>query len=473
MQGVNMLRRGGPRRIVAILCAGAAIAVVASVMHLSPASPRAVTALAIPAGFQDWTMYRHDQTHSGISGETILSSSTIFKLHWSVTTASTGTTTLAYTSPAIVFNGILGRSLVYIGNQQGDMNAYDAATGLLVWSYKVPKTVGLSKEIESSPAVSNNTLYFGDGDWHEYALNATTGALICRSQSLGGITAASPVVANTDGKGDVVYFGDAGPSGSLSDGGHLWAMYGVGNSAGAACGTKWMFDAFGSPAGSQTGKSGVYSSVAFGHLGVGGTGTPVVVVGSTDPDDSIYEVNASTGALLWRFQTLVGIDSDIGAPATIAGPGAFAAFPNGVVFDTGKDAYTYALNLKTGAQIWSFAIRKTIGHGNPTQSGAALVGNALYLGYGAGVFSLNATTGALNWISTPIGGVVSSPSISGPAGSQVMFVGDIKGGVYAFSLSGAKLFSYSTGALVFGSAGISTGQFFIASSNGNLYAFGK
>jgi outer membrane protein assembly factor BamB len=469
MQGLNMLRRRGRRRIVAIVCAGAAIAVAASVTHLSPEAPRAVTALAIPAGFQDWTMHRHDVTHSGVSGETILSSSTSFKLHWSVNTASAGTTTLAYTSPAIVYNGILGTSLVYVGNQQGDMNAYRADTGLLVWSYKVPKTTGLSKEIESSPAVSNNAVYFGDGDWHEYALNATTGALICKSQSLGGISAPSPIVVS-DGTGDVVYFGDSGPSGSLSDGGHLWAMYGAAYPGGKQCGTKWMFDAFGSPAGSQTGKSGVYSSVAYAKLG---TGTPVVVVGSTDPDDSIYEVNASTGALLWRFQTLVGIDSDIGAPATIVGPGAIAGFPDGVVYDTGKDAYTYALNLRTGAQIWSFSIKTKIGHGNPSQSGAAILGNALYLGYGAGVFSLNATTGALNWVSSPIAGVVSSPSITGPAGSQVMFVGDIKGGVYAFSLSGVKLFSYSTGALVFGSAGVSTGQFFIAGSNGYLYAFGK
>ena len=355
------------------------------------------------------------------------------------------------------------------------MNAYDATTGSLVWTYQVPKTPGLSLEIESSPAVSNGVVYFGAGDYHEYALNATTGAFICMSQSLGGITAASPTIGNPDGTGDVVYFGDAGPSGNTSDGGHEWALYGIGNTGGTACATKWMFDQFGSPAGSQTGISGVYSAQAYGTLA---DSTPVITFGSTDPDDAIYELNASTGAALWRFQAPVVTDSDIGAPATIAEPSTIgapgtASYVDGVVYDTAKSAITYALDLKTGAQIWSFDIKGVIGHGNPTQSGASLVGNTLYLGYGAGVFSLNATTGALGWQTAVANGVVSSPAISGPPGNQVLFVGDLSGNVLAFRLSdGASVFSYVTGSLIFASAAVSTGQFFITSSNGFLYAFG-
>ena len=430
-------------------------------------------------------MWRHDQLHQGVSSETILSASSALKLDWSVNTATAGTTTLSYSSPAVVYNSTLNKSLVYVGNQQGEMNAYDAATGSLVWSFPVPKTTGLSKDIETSPAVSNSVLYFGAGDYHEYALNATTGTLICTSQSVGGVIAASPTVADPDGKGDVVYFGDSGPSGTLSDGGHEWAMYGVGNTAGSACSTKWMFDGFGSPAGSQTGISGTYSSQAYGLLA---DGTPVVTFGSSDPDDAIYELNASTGAELWRFQAPVLTDSDIGAPPTIAAPHTIGAvgsqtYNDGVVYDTAKSAFTYALDLKTGSQIWVFDIRTVIGHGNPTQSGASLVGGTIYLGYGAGVFSLDAGTGALGWTTTSGSGVVSSPSISGPAGNQVIFVGDLSGIVHAINLAtGADLFTYATtpgcspgtvGCLIFASAAVSTGQFFISSSNGFLYAFGQ
>ena len=462
----------------------AAAMVAASAAVFSPAASAQTPAVrAIPAGFQDWTEHRHDATHSGVSAETTLTATTLYKLHWAVNTGNA----IAYSSPAVVFNTTLGESLVYVGNQGGEMNAYNAATGTLVWSFQVPKTAGLSKEIEASPAVSNNTVYFGDGDWHEYALNATTGALACTSQSLGGISASSPVIGNPDGNGDVVYFGDAGPSGDVNvqDGGHLWAMYGVGNTDGAACATKWVYDDFGSPPGSQTGMAGVYSTPAYATLAAG---LPVVVVGSTDNDDAIYELNANTGVALWRFQTLLGFDADVGAPATIAEPGTVGAsgsqtFVDGAVYDTGKDANTYGLDLQTGAQIFDFQIKPTIGHGNPAQSGAALVGNFIYVGYGAGVFSLDARTGVLNpsWTSgAMVGttalttGVVSSPSVSGPPGNQVILVGDIGGDFLAFNLqTGVTEFTYATGNLFFSSVAISTGQAFISNGgNGDLYAFG-
>ena len=101
------------------------------------------------------------------------------------------------------------------------------------------------------------------------------------------------------------------------------------------------------------------------------------------------------------------------------------------------------------------------------------MGHYLYEGYGAGVFSLNATNGSLVWVSPATSGVVSSPSITGPSTDRVILVGDIGGNVDAFSLAtGASTFTYSTGALIFASPAVSTGQFFISSSNGYLYAFG-
>jgi outer membrane protein assembly factor BamB len=462
------------------------VALVASAVGGSAVSAQGLskTVHTIPAGFQDWVEHNHDEYHTGVSSETFLTATTAFKLHWTVNTGGTK----AYSSPAVVYNTTLGVSLVYVGNQSGDFDAFNATTGKLVWKYAVPKTAGLSKEIEPSPAVYQNTVYFGDGSYHEYALNATTGALICTSGSVGGIISSSPMIGNPDGRGPVVYFGDAGPSGdsNVQDGGHLWAMYGVGNPDGAACSMRWMFDDFGSPAGSQTGKSGVYSTPAYYTFS---NGVPVVVVGSTDNDDSIYEINASTGAAIWRFQTLTGEDADVGAPPTIAVPGTVgatgsAAYTDGVVYDTGKDAVVYALDLKTGAQIWSFPIRTTIHHGNPAQSGAALVGGFLYEGYGLGVFSLNAATGAPNpaWVSGPkvgtspaLTGVVSSPAVSGPAGSQVLFAGDISGDIVAISVATGKiLFTDATSELIFSSAAVSTGQFFIAGGgNGDLYAFGS
>jgi outer membrane protein assembly factor BamB len=473
---VSDIKRTGRVGTAVLTCVAAGAAAIAlPLAQTLPAAAQTATKGApkgtIPAGFQNWVTHNHDNSHTGVSTETILSTSTAFKLHWSVNTGDQ-----AFTSPSIVYNSTLNESLVYVGNMLGEFNAYNAATGALVWHYQTPKTTGLSKEIESSAAVSNNTVYFGDGDYHEYALNATTGALICRSPILNGVSASSPAVGNPSGSGDVVFFGDSGPSGNISDGGHLWAMYGVGNTQGTACTTDWSYDAFGNPPGSQTGLSGVWSSPAYAKLA---NGTAVVVTGSSDNDDAIYEFNAITGVRLWRFQAFQGTDSDVGAPSTIAAPhtiGAVgtASYNDGVVYDMSKAAQVYALDLQTGAQLWVFNAKATIHHGNPAQSGAALVGNFLYLGYGAGMFSLNASTGTLNWVSPATGGVVSSASVTGPAGSQIIAVGDMNGNVDVFSLAtGALLYHFATGSFIYSSAGISTGQFFITSTNGNLYAFGK
>ncbi|MGH7777767.1 MAG: PQQ-binding-like beta-propeller repeat protein, partial [Candidatus Dormibacterales bacterium] len=410
----------------------------------------------------DWPMFRHDPLHQGVSCETTLGASNApsLKLDWSVGTGAT-----SYSSPAVVYNATLGESLVYVGNQGGQMNAYDATSGGLVWSYQVPKTAGLSKEIETSPEVYNNVVYFGAGDYHEYALNATTGTLICTSPSAGGIIAGSTVVGNPDGVAghDVVYYADSGPSGSASDGGHQWAMWAVGDTGGAQCTTRWVLGAF-------PGQSGVYSTQAYGS---NQSGTPVVVFGTTDPDDAVYALDARTGSQLWRFQTQQGIDSDVGAPPTISPPGV-NRLADGAVYVTGKDGITYAIDLSTGQQIWDYT---AIGH--PAQSGASLVGRTIYLGFSKGLIALDAVTGAQVWTSASSSSPsVSMPSISGATGDQVIFRGDMAGVLHADSLaSGASLFTYPTaapgsGVFIFSSPAISTGRVFIANSAGTLFAFG-
>ena len=102
---------------VSILMAGAAVAP-------SIASAQSPAAHAIPAGTVDWTEHRGNALHTGVSTETVLSSSTAFKLHWTVNTGAK-----SYGSPAVVFDPTLNESLVYVGNMLGEFNAYNAATG--------------------------------------------------------------------------------------------------------------------------------------------------------------------------------------------------------------------------------------------------------------------------------------------------------------------------------------------------------
>src|SRR5205814_1956188 len=125
-------------------------------------------------------------------------------------------------------------------------------------------------------------------------------------------------------------------------------------------------------------------------------------------------------------------------------------------------------------QKWLFRMHPLIGRSaSPAQSGVALIGNAIYFGCGAGMFALNASTGAIVWGLSPNAAIISSPAVTGAPGNQALFVGDFAGGIDAFSVgTGAKLLSIATGGFIFSSAAVSGGQVFITSTDSNLYAVG-
>jgi outer membrane protein assembly factor BamB len=141
-------------------------------------------------------------------------------------------------------------------------------------------------------------------------------------------------------------------------------------------------------------------------------GRHVVVFGSKDTDDAVYSVNVSTGQMIWRHQTSTQPEQDVGGAAVISAPGV-NGFADGAVYIEGKDGVVYALDLSTGAVLWSF----TAGSPGLTASSGALAGNTLVIGSINGVYGLNATTGAMLWHSLS-GIVVASPAVSGPAGTR-------------------------------------------------------
>src|SRR5262249_5138818 len=83
----------------------------------------------------------------------------------------------------------------------------------------------------------------------------------------------------------------------------------------------------------------------------------------------------------------------------------------------------------------------TSGRPRCSVSEAALTGNTIVVCYAAIVFALNATTGAVIWMTTPGGAIHASPAVSGPAADQVLFVGDVHGTEYGLNLqTGARVF---------------------------------
>jgi outer membrane protein assembly factor BamB len=407
-------------------------------------------------------MFHGDSDHTGVSPDTGLTSSgsSTLALRWKVD-LSKG----AFASPAVAFNSTLGKSLVYIGNLKGVLTAYDGATGALVWSKRLGTT---GTFFHASATVRGNVVYDALSDGTMFAVNATTGATVCSYRVADhGVIDTAPVVATPDGTNPVVYFADSGPSGDTADGGGVYAMNGVGSAAGQ-CTLAWEYHTFSDPPGGLPGV-GSYSAPAYE---VTATGTPLVVLGTTDPDDSVYAFNALTGARVWRFQTPIGTDADVGAPPTISPPGV-NGFADGVVYFEGKDAWVFALDLTTGAPIWSLNTRN-VGGAQPTQTSAALLGNTIYEGDSLGFHAFNATNGSVVWTNDTTGKVISSPAIAGPAGDQIMFAGTLTGAFMAFDLAtGQPEFSYQTGGVLLSSPAIANNTVYIAGDDGFLYAFGE
>jgi outer membrane protein assembly factor BamB len=417
----------------------------------------------------DWPMWHYDPLHLGVSADSTIGAGNAagLGLDWAVNTGAS-----SYTSPVVYHSSSLNKTLVYVANQLGSLSAYNADTGDRQW------VLQLGASLQSSPAIVNNVIYFGDNDHKLYAVNASTGATICTYQSP-GVISSSPVVVNPDGTGLVVYFGENGLLGS-DDGGAEFAINAVDPNAATDCSLKWTYNQFGNPPGSQP-LAGSWSPPAFA---TDKNGRKLVVFGGSSPDCEVYAVDALTGQLVWQFQTnKFGLaDSDVGAGPTITPPGV-NGFADGVVYVAGKDRILYALNLRTGTEIWEFSIRadSPAPVGGATRSTAAILNNTLYIGYGNGLYSIDAVTGAKNWKTTSMNPaawdgsteVIASPAMTGSTspGGRVLFFSDMSGKFRAVDTSGTQLFSYSTGGFIYGSPVIANGHVYTTSSDGFLYAF--
>jgi outer membrane protein assembly factor BamB len=111
-------------------------------------------------------------------------------------------------------------AVVYVGSYDGKFYALDATTGKARWKFAtdgraaaskrrnlhgmLPKNQTIADPFDvflSSPVVAQGAVYFGSGDGHLYALDATSGALNWKFKT-GDVVHSSPAYA--DG---VVYFG--------------------------------------------------------------------------------------------------------------------------------------------------------------------------------------------------------------------------------------------------------------------------
>ena len=393
-------------------------------------------------------MFRGDPSHSGVSPETGINTTNASTLTagWS---ASLGTS--SYSSPAVVSLKALGGAPVVFAAGSSGLSAYPASGGAPLWTFPT------KNRVNASPAVLNGVVYFASDEGTIYAVNAATGELRC-SYASGQFTEGSPVVVeDPDGSGPVIYEGSSPP---LPGKGSEFAIYGPGNTHGS-CTEDWAYTDWTKQPG------GTWSPPAYGR---NANGVPVVVFGSENIDNSVYALNANTGAKLWTYRTSkTKMDNDVGASPTISAPGV-NGFADGVVYVTGKDKITYAFDLTTGTLIWQHAL--AVGTAGDV-CGSSLVGDTLYLGSDTGVYALNATTGAQVWHVIPNRAFYASPAVVGAPGQQVLITATITGAVYAFNLAnGNTLWIHEADtAGIWSSPAVSQGTIYITGKDGQLMTF--
>jgi outer membrane protein assembly factor BamB len=401
---------------------------------------------ALSSGYT-WPQFHGNPGLSGTSADPSISSSNASTLgvKWMAQVGATEG------SPVEAWNASLGEPLAYVGDENGYVNAVNARTGSIVWS------VPFGSAFTATPLVSGSSVWVAPlASGRIYKLDAATGTIQCAVKEVGSIQG-SPVVATLPGGQTLVYFP------TLDTGG---ADGGIDAINTYSCATVFAWN--GSAAFST--HAGIWSPISYG---VDADGVPLVLFGSADPDSSEYAINAATGSLVWRYYTNnpPGEDWDIGAGSTISAPGV-NGFADGVAYFDGKDGVFYALDLTTGALIWSW----DFGNGTNTDalSTPALDGSTVVFGDNGGVSALDAVNGSLLWQYSTGGDTVNSSSaIVGPPGQQVVAFGTLGGVVHVVSLAtGASLYSYQTGSFISASPADFEGTLLIDSADGFLYDFG-
>ena len=409
----------------------------------------ASTAGAIPT--YQWPEAHGNPRLTGLSGDPSVSTANASQLgvHWM---ANMGSQSLS--SPVVAYNQALGQTVVYAGTEGGWLTAYSETSGQTIWS------VNIGTAIRSTPVVAGSSIWVvGTYSPKLIKLDAATGAQQCSTTPLYALGEASPVVATPPGGPQTIFMGSV----DLALNGPVYAF------RTADCSTVWQNAPY------RAG-GGVWDFISYAvdaPTPAFPTGEPLVLFGTSDPDGEMYALDATTGALVWRFQTAaINNDSDVGAGVAVSAPGV-NGFADGVAYTSGKDGITYAVDLTTGAPIWNYVFEP---HevANGSRSTPALAGNQLVIGTSEGTFDLNATTGALLWhYVLPAGDEnLGAVAIEGPTGQRVVLTTNLYGQFQVLSLNtGALLYSYQTGSYIGSGPAVVDQNILFTSADGFLYDF--
>lgn len=228
-------------------------------------------------------------------------------------------------SPVDVTAPVYHRGRVFVAFQDGELVAFDAATGKREWKRD------LHSHLESSPMAVGGTLYIGSDRTNLIALRASDGAIRWQFNAPDAIKA-SP--SHHDGR---VYVAD-----------YEGAMFCLDAETGEVL---WRTN---TTKVKPFGEGGFYSSpaIAFGRVYAG------------RDDGMIFAFDQRTGKVDWSFPTNNFV---YGSPAVAQVPGTPPT-----VYIGSYDRHLYALNAETGKEEWRYDV------GGPVPGTATVIGHTVY-----------------------------------------------------------------------------------------------
>ncbi len=329
------------------------------------------------ADWATWTMNLQGTRYNG--AETKINPSTVgnLKLKWAYTYAPVANA--AHGSQPAVVGGVL-----YTGAPDAKFLALDAKTGATLWTFDLTTVVGQAgNDVRDGAAVVGDNVYFGDSTGRVFALNRYTGKLVWAthiSEHPNAVLTGSPTVF--DGK---VYIGESTTEGGLPRDPnyacctHRGEVVALDASTGSV---DWRY--YTMPPATQV---GTWPSGAAKYSPSGGSvwATPVIdattrtvfigtgnaMTGDTGDTDTFLALNADTGAVRWKQQTIhpdlytaacgsatgpndycpgkgqYALDADFGATANVIKVGTRTLVVVGQ-----KGGTFHAFDARTGAIAW-------------------------------------------------------------------------------------------------------------------------
>ena len=179
---------------------------------------------------------------------------------------------------------------------------------------------------------------------------------------------------------------------------------------------------------------------------------PVIANGNvyiTSVNDNIYALNLATGALVWS------------APAQGSRYASLAVDATNVYASSNADGKVYALNATTGATAWNYPA--VTAYSTPV-----VAGGLVYVGStDKNLYALNATTGALSWAYTTRDVLKDAVAVAG----GVVYVGAYDGRLYAINATtGKTVWAYNTNKPIYTAPSVGNGFVYVDSSGQTLYA---